>query len=48
LPIGLAVYAVQVPASRIWLEWLRFGPLEWLWRMMTYGEWLPLGKGAAA
>ncbi len=44
LPIAFAVYAVQVLASRVWLERFRFGPLEWLWRMLTYGEWLPLRK----
>jgi len=42
LPIAFAIYAVQVKASRLWLERLRFGPLEWLWRMLTYGEWLTL------
>ena len=42
LPIAFAVYAVQVKASRLWLERFRFGPLEWLWRMLTYGEWLTL------
>jgi uncharacterized protein len=48
LPIGFAVYAVQVITSRLWLERFRFGPLEWLWRVLTYGAWLPLGKRQAA
>jgi len=47
LPIAFAVYAVQVLLSRLWLERFRFGPVEWLWRMLTYGEWLPLAKRAA-
>jgi uncharacterized protein len=47
LSIGFAVYAVQVLLSRLWLERFRFGPLEWLWRMLTYGERLPLAKRAA-
>jgi len=46
LPLGIAVYALQVLASRLWLARFRFGPLEWIWRMLTYGEWLPLAKGA--
>lgn len=46
LPIGFAVYGFQVIASRLWLERFRFGPLEWLWRMLTYGEWFPLSKRA--
>jgi uncharacterized protein len=48
LPIGFALYAAQVVASRWWLERFSFGPLEWLWRMLTYGAWLPLAKRAAA
>lgn len=46
LPLALAVYAVQVPFSRLWLSRFRFGPLEWLWRMLTYGRWLPLTRAA--
>lgn len=44
LPIGFAVYAVQVLVSRLWLERFTFGPLEWVWRMLTYGQWVPLAK----
>ena len=46
LPIGFAVYAAQVVTSRWWLHRFRYGPLEWVWRMLTYGEWLPLAKAA--
>ena len=46
LPVGLAVYGVQVVISRLWLDHFRFGPLEWLWRTLTYGEWFPLTKRA--
>jgi len=44
LPIGIAVYAAQVAASRAWLTRFRYGPLEWLWRVLTYGRWFPLRK----
>jgi len=44
LPIGFAVYAAQVVTSAWWLQRFRYGPLEWLWRMLTYGEWLPLAR----
>jgi uncharacterized protein len=47
LPIGFAVYAAQVLASRFWLERFTFGPLEWVWRMLTYGQRVALAKGAA-
>ena len=44
LPIGIAVYLLQILLSRAWLGRFRFGPLEWLWRMLTYGSWIPLGQ----
>jgi uncharacterized protein len=44
LPLGIAIYFVQVLASRAWLNRFQFGPLEWLWRVLTYGTWVPLTK----
>ena len=35
--LALVVFALQVLASRWWLQRYRFGPLEWLWRWLTYG-----------
>ena len=34
----LAVFAVQMLLSRWWLSMFRFGPLEWVWRWITYGK----------
>jgi uncharacterized protein len=36
MPMGLAVFALQVWASRAWLTRFRFGPLEWVWRSLTW------------
>ena len=36
--ISLAIFAVQVVYSRWWMARFRFGPLEWLWRAITYGR----------
>jgi uncharacterized protein len=36
LPIGAAVFAVQVLACSWWLSRFRFGPIEWLWRSLTW------------
>jgi uncharacterized protein len=36
--IALAIFAGQALASRWWLRAHRFGPLEWLWRTLMYGE----------
>lgn len=32
-------FATQIVASRWWLRHFRYGPLEWLWRRLTYGRW---------
>lgn len=34
--IALAIAAIQVPLSVFWLRHFRYGPLEWLWRSLTY------------
>jgi uncharacterized protein len=36
--IALAIYAVQVAYSARWMARFRFGPMEWLWRTLTYGK----------
>ena len=48
LPIAFAVYLAQIAFSRFWLDRFRFGPLEWIWRMLTYGSRFPLRKPAIA
>jgi uncharacterized protein len=39
-----AVWAVQIIWSHIWLHYFRFGPLEWLWRSLTYWKRQPIRK----
>jgi uncharacterized protein len=38
LAFGTAFFALQALASRGWLARHRYGPLEWLWRTLTYGR----------
>jgi uncharacterized protein len=38
LAICIAFFAFQTVFSHWWLARYRFGPLEWLWRALTYGE----------
>jgi uncharacterized protein len=38
LCIVVAVFAAQVLLSWLWLRWFRFGPMEWVWRTLTYGK----------
>ena len=39
-----AVWIVQLIWSPLWLSVFSMGPLEWLWRCLTYGRWVPLRK----
>jgi len=41
------LYAAQVALSNWWLHRFRFGPVEWLWRSVTYAKWQPLRHPAA-
>jgi uncharacterized protein len=36
--IGISLYTGQLFVSRMWLRRYRFGPVEWLWRSVTYGR----------
>ena len=45
--IVLAIWAVQFIISPIWLSNFHFGPVEWLWRYLTYGKKPPFRKSAA-
>jgi uncharacterized protein len=40
------IWAIQVPLSVLWLRRYRFGPIEWLWRTLTYGERQPMRVGS--
>ncbi len=42
VPVAIAVYFVQVIYSIIWFRYFRYGPLEWIWRQLTYGKILPI------
>jgi uncharacterized protein len=42
--IVLGVWAVQLLGSTLWLRWFHSGPLEWLWRSLTYGQRPPFRR----
>ena len=51
-PAGLAAlavagYGVQVVLARAWMTRFRFGPAEWCWRTLTYGQVQPFRLAAA-
>ncbi|MBQ6186276.1 MAG: DUF418 domain-containing protein [Bacteroidales bacterium] len=40
--IALGVYALEIAVSALWVKYFRYGPVEWVWRMLAYGHRLPL------
>jgi uncharacterized protein len=40
--VVLAVWALLLVASPLWLRHWRYGPMEWLWRSLTYWERQPM------
>ena len=42
--IAAGAFILLVLCSSVWLRYFRYGPLEWLWRMLTYGKWLKINK----
>jgi len=41
------VWIIQIIWSHIWLRYFRFGPLEWLWRSLTYWKKQPIKRNTA-
>lgn len=42
VPLILVILTLQSLFSMVWLRVFRHGPMEWLWRCMTYGRFLPI------
>jgi uncharacterized protein len=42
LVLVVVVFAAQVQLSALWLRHFRYGPAEWLWRSLTYGQRQPM------
>jgi uncharacterized protein len=47
LAIAFAIYIGQVFVSAWWLARYRYGPVEWLWRTLMYGETQPMALSSA-
>ncbi|QGA84262.1 DUF418 domain-containing protein [Halomicrobium sp. LC1Hm] len=45
LGVVVVIWAVQIALSVVWLRFFRFGPVEWCWRTLTYGERQPVWRG---
>lgn len=42
--VCLSIYVIQITFSIVWLQFFKMGPLEWIWRMLTYWQAVPLRK----
>ena len=42
--VAIGVFFIQMFCSYTWLKRFQFGPLEWIWRMLTYGKRLRIVK----
>ena len=42
--LALGFYILQVVFSMLWLRFFAFGPLEWVWRCLTYKKLFPIKK----
>ena len=38
--IAVFIFTCQIVFSKYWLQYFKYGPLEWLWRMMTYSKYI--------
>jgi uncharacterized protein len=47
IEIVLAIWIVQLTISPTWLKYFQFGPLEWLWRSLTYWKRQEFRRGIA-
>ena len=39
---AVILYALQILFSFVWLKYFAYGPLEWLWRCLTYSKIFPI------
>ena len=42
--IAIGIFVLQIALSTVWLRFFTYGPMEWIWRQLTYGKRLPLRR----
>ena len=47
LYVCIAIYVIQIIFSVIWMKIFKMGPLEWVWRVITYWTVTPLKNKCA-
>ena len=46
--VMVVAWIIMLAWSKAWLSAFRFGPLEWLWRCLTYGKLFPIRRQTGA
>lgn len=46
IALALLIFATQVALSNLWFRRFQYGPVEWLWRSLTYARVPPIRKQA--
>jgi len=42
LALAIFIFIVQIFISRLWLKHYQYGPVEWLWKSLTYGKFFKM------
>jgi uncharacterized protein len=42
MPVAVVIFIIQVIYSNIWFRYFQYGPMEWIWRQLTYWKQLPI------
>lgn len=45
--VVLTVWATNIAFSMLWLRFFSMGPFEWLWRVLTYRQFVPIVRRSA-
>jgi len=38
LILAIGIFIIQIFISKYWLKYYQFGPMEWIWKSLTYGK----------
>ncbi len=44
IALTVPIFGVQLVVSTLWLRMFRFGPMEWVWRTLSYGRLQPMRR----
>jgi uncharacterized protein len=44
LVLTIVIFAIQIYISKYWFKHFQFGPMEWVWRSLTYGKFFRMKK----